>query len=259
MFSKLKNKLENYGREKQGKEPLDRDIVSFLEEKYKDNAEERNNAKYEILSYLDNLELRADLLRNKTALDIGSSKHFFDEYCKEKYNTDFVALDIDEENLGKSHKMGVVADARTLPFKNEAFDLVISHASMPHLFAPTDDDNREFVPIEGKVKEQALEDILSVFEEAYRVLKAGGQIRMNTFSEKEVEFYRKIRAGRTGDTEVKTDDGRWILLDEEKSDYQQIARIRVVKEALEIFEKESGARCMFKDEEHGGLIIILKA
>lgn len=39
---------------------------------------------------------------------------------------------------------------------------------------------------------------------------------------------------------------------------QQFTRIKLVKEALEIFEKESGARCMFKDEERKGLIIIIK-
>ncbi|MEN9552082.1 MAG: hypothetical protein RI935_459 [Candidatus Parcubacteria bacterium] len=43
-----------------------------------------------------------------------------------------------------------------------------------------------------------------------------------------------------------------------KSSYNQFERINVVKEALEIFEKETGSQCTFKTNERGGLIIILK-
>lgn len=255
MLSSLRNKLEDLSRKSEGKEVLDRDLADFLEIKYK-NQEDRNDARFEILSYLDDLELRSDLLKNKTALDIGSSKHFFDEYCKHKYGTDFVSLDIDFDNLGTNHEKGVVADARSLPFKGAAFDLVISHASMPHLFVPVDNDEGNFIPIEGEVKEQVIGDILSVFRESYRVVKLGGQIRMSTLSEAEENYYKEIRYNR--ETQVQKENGEWIDLNEEASYHQQIARARAIKEALEIFEKESGAQCTFKEEKYGGLIIIKK-
>lgn len=255
MFSNLRNKVENLYRSKEGKEVINHSLTDFLEKKYK-NQENRNDAKFEISSYLDDLQLREDLLKNKTVLDIGSSEHFFDEYCKYEYGTDFVSLDIDFDSLGGNHEKGVVADARQLPLKDSTFDLVISHASMPHLFAPVSDENRNFIPIEGRVKEEALENILSVFKEAYRVVKIGGQIRMSTLSETEENYYKEIRENR--ETRVQKEDGEWIDLNEDTSYNQQIARTQVIKEALDLFEKESGAQCLFKDERQGGLIIIKK-
>lgn len=38
----------------------------------------------------------------------------------------------------------------------------------------------------------------------------------------------------------------------------QIMRVKLIKETLGEFEKESSAQCVFKDEESGGLIIIRK-
>lgn len=263
MFTKIRNKLEDFSRQKSGKEVLDRDLTAFLQEKYKEELTMHDwdkdrviLAKHELMAYFDSLELRPELLQGKTALDLGSNSHFFDEYCKEKYGTHFVALDIEESDLGKKHEMGVVADAKSLPFKAEAFDLVISHASMPHLFAPYRDDDNKLVPIEGEIRRKTLEDITKLFREAYRVLKVGGQIRMSTFSEnEELLAVRNRQRNKSG---ITTYEG--MVIDEDEDSKQQIDRVKVVKEALAIFEQEvgSGARCMFKDEEHGGLIIIKK-
>ncbi len=246
MFENIKNKIEDNKRSKNGLEVLDKDLVKFLGEKHKDNLEKYETARGELIKYFDDLELRPELLQDKVALDLGSNEHFFDEYCKEKYNTSFVALDKREWALGTKHDMGVLADARSLPFKNDAFDLVISHASMPHLFAPTTDLDGKLILIESEVKEKALEDILSVFRESYRVIKTQGQIRMDTLGEKAItlELKKLLHENPSFITSPVFD--------------QQISRIKLIKEALGIFEKESGARCIFKDEEKGGLIIILK-
>lgn len=245
MFTGIKNKIEDNSRARNGQEVLDADLVKFLDRKYKNNMDQFETARGELLKYFDDLELRAELLQDKVALDLGSNEHFFDEYCKEKYNTSFVALDKGMRALGTKHEMGVLADARSLPFKNDAFDLVISHASMPHLFAPSTDYNGKLIPIEGEVKQKALEDILSVFRESYRVAKSKGQIRMDTFSEKAIALKIKNNSANPAFSV-----GPGVN--------QQLSRVKLIKEALALFEKESGARCMFKDEEKGGLIIIMK-
>ena len=180
---KSREDLQDDHRKMTGHEVLDKDIVKFLDEKHKDNLDELNNARKELLDYFDDLELRPELLQDKIALDLGSNKHFFDEYCKEKYNTNFVALDDYLEQLGTKHPAGVVADARSLPFKNEAFDLIISHAAMPHVLIETSDHEGNAVPLEGETLEAYKEDIFNFFIECYRVLKTDGQIRMSTFSE----------------------------------------------------------------------------
>ena len=93
MFEDIKNKVEDKSRGKNGLEVLDKDLVKFLGEKYKDSIDKFETARGELLKYFDDLELRPELLQDKVALDLGSNEHFFDEYCKEKYNTSFVALD----------------------------------------------------------------------------------------------------------------------------------------------------------------------
>jgi SAM-dependent methyltransferase len=171
---------------------------------------------------------------------------FFDEYSKEKFNTDVFSLDISEKSLGDKHDLGVVADARSLPFNETLFDLVISNASMPHLFAPYIDSDGVFIQIEGDIKKNSLEDILQVFRESYRVIKNGGQIRMSTFSEE--RFQIDVEKNKSGKKDP------WDM----QNSKQQLDRTLLLKEALEIFEQESGARCIFKDKKGKGLIIIMK-
>lgn len=241
MFENIKNKIEDGQRSKNGLEVLDKDLVKFLGEKHKDNLDKYNTARRELLKYFDDLELRPELLQDKTALDLGSNKSFFDEYCKEKYNTNFVALDYSDKYLGTKHDLGVRGDAKNLPFKDESFDLIISHSSMPHLLIKFEKEMQAEGKLSTETKERILQDLLKLFREIYRATKQKGQIRMDTFCEKE-----KYTSDLSKDKEQS-------LLYE-----YQLLRIDLMKEALDVFEKESGARCMFKDEEKGGLIIILK-
>lgn len=204
------------------------------------------NTKRVVEKYFKDLSLTPELLQEKTALYLGSANSMFDEYCEKKYGTNFTSIDIDEENLGKDHPQGVVTDARQLPFKDEVFDLVISEASMPHVLIPNTDNDGNFIQIEGAVKEVAYNDVLSVFREAYRVLKPGGQIRMSTFSAKEEWEHIGNR--------VRNNIQPFIA----DSSYQQFKRINLVKEVMKIFEEETGANCTFTTSNRGGLIIITK-
>lgn len=239
---------------------LDESILASLDEKHsqyfaKHNEEMREsfgdgfnaylNTRRVVEKYFRDLSLTPELLQDKTALYIGSANSMFDEYCQKKYRTNFTSIDIDEENLGKDHPQGVIADARQLPFKDQVFDLVISEASMPHILIPS--THNDFVEMEEPVKEKAHHDIVRVFTEAYRVLKPGGQIRMSTFSTKEVWKH-------VGDR-VHNNMSPFLA----ESSLQQFKRINLVKDAMDAFEEETGARCMFKTNEQGGLIIIIKS
>ena len=122
-----------------------------------------------------------------------------------------------------------MSDARKLPFKDEAFDLVVSNASMPHLFAPYRDDNDEVVPIEGEVEKNAINDILNVFKEAYRVVKKGGQVRMSTFSEQEIRNWPR------DSFTIVSDDGNEKEYNGSEDVAQMIDRVLLVKKSFEYF------------------------
>ncbi len=241
MFENIRNKIEDSNREKAGEIILDRNIVKFLEEKYKNRHPENEDVRFRLSEYFDDLELRPELLQNKTALDLGSNEHFFDEYCKEKYNTHFVALDNEGIKLGAKHAMGIISDAKQLPFKDESFDLIISHAAMPHILIDFEKEMIEKGILTKKTEKALTQSLLEFFREVYRTVKQKGQIRLSTFCIKE-EYMTKL-----------SKDKRKSLL------YQyQLLRIKLMKVALETLEKENGAKCIFKDEEKGGLIIIMK-
>jgi ubiquinone/menaquinone biosynthesis C-methylase UbiE len=225
---------------------LDNAIVASLEEKYQEKQKGLNSVRTELKNYFRDLELRGDLLQDKKVLDIGAADHFFDEYCKKKYNCDVVAVDISEDSLDKNHPLGVVADARSLPFGDESFDIVISHASMPHILVPIKDKKRLVVKFEGELKVKVMNDVLSVFRESYRTLKPGGQIRMSTFTTKSEWLHIADR--------ISSGIRPFIT----KNSHNQFSRITLVKDALEVFENETGAMCTFKAEGGNGLIIIKK-
>lgn len=250
---------------------LDPHILESLRTKYKDYFDEYNQIievesggtvkdyltpEMELLPYFKDLELRGELLQDKTILDIGSQAHFFDDYCKQKYNSVVVVVDIEMSSMGTKHDLPVVADARALPFKDSSFDLIVSHASMPHILVPYADEKWNFIPLEGETKQKAINDVLRMLREVYRVTKNGGQIRMSTFSEN--EEMARAHGGEYSDASGILSTGEVVPIDGDESLYQTLTRINLVKEALLIFEKESGAQCIFKDEVEGGLIIVIK-
>ncbi len=250
---------------------LDQVILNSLQQKYQTYFDEHDEmlvkkfgdlfnspitAKKELLSYFKDLELRDDLLQGKTVLDVGASTHCFDDYCSQKYDAEVVAIDVDSAEFGDKHDLGAIADVRALPFAENSFDLVVSHASMPHVLVPHIDDEQRLVPLDGEMRKKVIADVLSMFKESYRVVRKGGQIRMSTFSEKELIL--DIKNGEYNGIEMETNAGTWVPLDEVESSNQTLDRIKLIKEVLLIFEKESGAKCIFKDEKRGGLIIISK-
>ncbi|MDB5260687.1 MAG: Methyltransferase domain [Candidatus Nomurabacteria bacterium] len=250
--------LENQYRVKQGMEVIDHRIIRQLAEKYKNREDwgydiEKEESvlrkitfksiAFQIERYLDSLELREDLLRDKEVLDIGSGNNLFGEYIEMKYGTRYTALDVDLTAL-RDHSEAVVADARHLPFKDNQFDLVMSKSSMPHVLAPHEAEAGDLKPYNENERQEILKSILSVFREAYYVTKK--QVRLDTFSDAEINSHVEDRKRNN------------LLPHVTELTTKSRERVSIVKEALSIFEAETGAQCVFKDEEKGGLIIITK-
>lgn len=186
---------------------------------------------YDLKRYFASLELTNEMLENKTILDIGSAKHFFDEYCKSKYNSKVYALDLDEEHLGTQHEFPIIADVtKTIPLESNFFDLIISNASMPVVLIGMN-------KLSPEEKVVILRNLSNLYKESFRMLKIGGEIRFSTYSEKETES-----------------EARYL----DEIYYKSIYRIKLMKESFEEFKKETGIDYEFKDEESGGLIIIKK-
>lgn len=227
----IRENVSNAIRRISGKEvPSPAIIKSISQEAGKNELAIRGD----IFWYFDELELRDEHLRNKTVLDVGSADAAFAEYCEKKFSSQVVCIDIKEGELGKNHARAVAGDARKLPFKDESFDLVVSAASMPHLFAPYRDDiTDELIPIIGVVKEKALEDILAVFRESYRVTKNKGQIRMGTFSD--VELLKNSHNYLGKDFKYTDAQGIEKVHNSEDEFNQMLDRAFLIKEALTIF------------------------
>lgn len=225
----------NFGLEKNiedNKYKCDQSIVIWLAKLFGTSEDE---IKHTIEKYFDNLELREDLVKGKTILDLGSEWAMFDKYVEKKYDSTVAAISLDEKWFGDKHPLGAIADARALPFKDESFDLVVSHASMPHVLIKLQSDGFYNVnaEINEKTREQVMKDIFSVFEESIRVTKPGGQIRMSTFSENEL----------------------WVGKNGEYFDKEQLEKILLIKECIKQIEIHMNVQITFKDT---GLIIIRK-
>lgn len=197
-----------------------------------------DSIKNTIEEYFNNLELREDLLVNKTVLDIGSEWAMFDRYAEKKYKSTVATISLDEKWFGDKHQLGAIADARALPFKDDSFDLVVSHASMPHfLFQDNfDNTNSENPQIRERNREQIMKDIFAVFEEAIRVTNPGGQIRMSTISE-----------------------NPWVGKNREHFDKKRLEMLLLIKECIREIEIHMNVQITFKDNQGlHGLIIIRK-
>ncbi len=114
---------------------------------------------------LGNLGLDWPDLEGKSVLDLGAADARLARPGRRR-NMHIVSVDNHIEHLNKywRHKIPkdvpyVLADARSLPFPDESFDLVTAHASVPLILVRTRDD------------------VQTILSENYRVLKHDGEFR----------------------------------------------------------------------------------
>ncbi|HRH31059.1 MAG TPA: class I SAM-dependent methyltransferase [Candidatus Paceibacterota bacterium] len=95
------------------------------------SAEQYSEFSQDVQTQLENLRLTPEMVTGKI-LDIGASDAQFAKDFSKKEGVEIVSID---SNVPESEKGLVIeADARKLPFGDGSFDMVISHASMPHIF-----------------------------------------------------------------------------------------------------------------------------
>lgn len=137
---------------------------------------EFENSQSTFRQYLGRLELRESNLIGKTILDLGAGTGEFGEVANQLLDTRVISLD-----QVKLFHPNVQADALALPFSENIFDIVISHGSLPAVLQSISDD---------KSRQDA---VSSLFEEAVRVLKPGGQIKMGPVPLPELEYDEERR------------------------------------------------------------------
>jgi|GEM_PF-943587 len=179
--------------EKQKKELADF-ITNVLEKEgltFKEYAEREEKSVFE--DYLKKLGLNERALKDKKMLDIGADKRLFASYClkhgisREAYSVeggddDYIKSKIRDalwtEEIRKAiEEKSVKALAQKLPFTDESFELILNCAALPGR-------NKEYFG--GLTME---EDVDLSYEEIVRVLKSGGEARLESFEDDESDEF----------------------------------------------------------------------
>lgn len=113
--------------------------------------------------YMEDLGLSPEDLKKKI-LDVGAGSAQFAKWAKEHGISDTIySLESKGEELKERNK-SVVAAAEEMPFADESFDIVVSHAAIPNVYIRSEN-------IETKV--------YNSLREMMRVLKQGGEARLS--------------------------------------------------------------------------------
>lgn len=137
-------------------------------EKY--NSKEKIEISDDVKNQLENLGLKIDDLEGKI-LDVGAGEGEFAREIKKVSKAEIVSVD-DYKKEGAIENI-IIADVRELPFENDSFDRVISHASIPNIFVGIynkENPQNSFNDIK--------ESITKSFSEILRVLKKGSSAIM---------------------------------------------------------------------------------
>jgi ubiquinone/menaquinone biosynthesis C-methylase UbiE len=129
--------------------------------KTKIDLEEQKRVEKRAQAILNNLGFKSfDELKGKTILDIGSGQAEFGLGAKKK-GINVICSDVDPENQKKGIEQGLdyrIIDALNIPLKDNSFDLVLSHGSVPIIF-------------------HRREQLILALKEVKRILKKGGEFR----------------------------------------------------------------------------------
>lgn len=115
--------------------------------------------------YVEDLKLAPEDFEKKI-LDIGAGSARFSKWARE-HGVSSQIYSLDRSHKSIKGENSIVGKAESLPFANNSFDLVISNAAIPHIFAIGASEPRKLE-----------DDVLSSLNEAVRVLKPGGEIRL---------------------------------------------------------------------------------
>lgn len=136
---------------------------------------------YEASTYVEyarNLGINYKDFIDESVLDIGSGSGQFKNALEKMDVKDTKIVNLDEGTFWKK-EMDVVGMAETLPFKNESFNIVLAHCSVPIMDVSTK-KHPELIPV--------------MLREALRVVKVGGRIKIypiGSYREDEVEVNRR--------------------------------------------------------------------
>jgi len=112
--------------------------------------------------YIEDLKLSPEDF-NKKILDVGAGSAKFAKWAKEHgVSKEIFSLE-PRSGIIEEKDQSVCAQAETMPFRDESFDLVISDAAIPNIYIKKDDTN---------------EKVTNSFNEMLRVLKLGGEVRL---------------------------------------------------------------------------------
>lgn len=132
-----------------------------------------NSLEKEAVQQLEDLGLEWKNLEGKKVLEIGAGRAKIGQVAKKK-GLEYVSFDVRMPPEGVPEDINYVqARAAALPFKEESFDLVLSH-SAPPIFPV----KAKHLPEEERWPVQEA-GIIKTIQEALRVLKKGGEFRFS--------------------------------------------------------------------------------
>ncbi|MBI3335689.1 MAG: class I SAM-dependent methyltransferase [Candidatus Portnoybacteria bacterium] len=179
--------------------------------------------------YIEGLRLTPDDF-SKKILDVGSGSAEFAKWAKD-HQVSSEIYSIDPQNVPQDvakfqeREKAVKGMVQMLPFQDESFDLVVSHAAIPNIFWQRVDRRKR------RIREATERTIRQSIEEMLRVTKRGGEVRMGRVSLEYIYPFRHILIEALNNVlnEIKKDQAVYVetiptdespLVQKEKVEYE---------------------------------------